>query len=174
MRARISLGAVSRPVSIGSSYADWDSETNNGVGQNRSTGGSWLRQTQTISIKQPILLNSVAWDIRNNGTYTLRFVTSLTGTTPLLTLATSQVLAGGATRTITLDNGPCALPGGTYYLQLVCSSNLGWWDYNGTNLSWSYIDNIGQMAYNTSTYPYTPPYRLYFKPIKVITVFPAL
>ena len=156
-RVPATLGITTPPV-----WADPGLTFSEGPTQNRNTSGAFARLTGAIYTKIPLLLTGVQWYTRKAGTYTLRFVTTFNGTTPLLTITTSQACSAATLTTFVPDVGalPVLLrPGVTYYLQLTLDSGTDTWsDYNSDNYDGTYWQSWRGVYYTTSAYAsYTIP-----------------
>lgn len=142
-----------------------------GNSYNRSTSGKFHRLTGWWLPREDLLISdsdAFIWDVRNTGTYSLRFVTSQSGTTILHTITTSQVVEASGAITFTPDSG--ALPivlkaGNVYYLQLYKTDapEVTWWDYN-TTFQETYL-SYGGCYYETSAFSYAIPCRVKVTPI---------
>jgi len=162
--------AISQPITVPQHRLIVEDPVTSGLSYNRSTGGSWTRLTGKIVPLTNLLLmdaDTFIWDVRNTGTYTLRFVTALDSTTPVITITTSQVVNSAGAITFIPDANvlPIILEGGkNYYLQIVRSGAAGYWDYNGYNVFNNKLF-IGTVYYDGSPYNYAIPARIKGRPL---------
>lgn len=134
-----------------------------GFNRNRNTASSTLtRLTGKFYASAPMLVERILWDIRNSGTYTLQFVTTLTGTTVIKTVLSGKVVSAGADDVeFTPTDGPFTIPIGVFFLQLNRDTGAtSWWDYSATIPVYStYLLGLGG-AYDTTVYEsYSAPAR---------------
>lgn len=114
----------------------WDAvASTEGVDQNRSTSGSFTRFTGRLNVIVPLQISQIKWDIRVNGTYTLR-LSSGSSDVSVRDLFVSKIVTT-APDEITFDfsGDPVVLASGVYYLQL---KSLGgavqWHDYDAPDV----------------------------------------
>lgn len=114
----------------------WDATASTeGVDQNRSTSGSFTRFTGRLHVIVPLQISQIKWDIRVNGTYTLR-LSSGSSDVSVRDLFVSKIVTT-APDEITFDfsGDPVVLASGVYYLQL---KSLGgavqWNDYDAPDV----------------------------------------
>lgn len=143
-----------------------------GYNQNYNTSGSYHRSTGNWLSTIDLLIydnDAFVWDVRNAGIYTLRFVTSQTGTTPLYIITTSQVVSAAGSITFIPDDGvmPFVLRSGkNYYLQLYKTDapEVTWWSYSSQNYINNYIYH-GQINYDGTYYTGSIPCKLKARPL---------
>lgn len=139
----------------------WIHNANAGTDQESSTASTTVtRMTSQVLVIYPFYVETVLWDIYAASTYTLRLVTTLTGTTLLKNIAVSKTLASGENIIIVPDLGPFFLPSGRYYFQLALDSGGARWYRNNVTTFDAGLFILEDMAYDASASTQVAPMRL--------------
>lgn len=90
---------------------------------NQTSGGSYKRLTGEITIKRPLRLDGVYWDISAAQTYTLQQVDSVAATPTIIkTLADGLALPGSNAKSFIPISPPLYVLPGFLYLSLYCGT----------------------------------------------------
>ena len=145
----------------GGSWEFEDSTETFGIDQDRSTGGSFAYQAQTVWITRPILLTSVLWDIRIADNYTL--TVRKADETVLATKYIASVGAASEDEEFALDNNLLLDPG-YYRFRMTPDSSQQWYDKNGDeNYYFNPFSIVYAVDYGGTEYPlYRAPLKLKF------------
>lgn len=165
MRNRRTLGPISK-LELGLAFGV---EISDGQGQNRGTSGSFQRLTGGVRPLVNILVYKITWDVRNAGTYLMRFVDAINSTTSVMDIGTVSV---GGTGTITWypDEGHLILfAQQQYYLQLYRNEGATTWhDKNSGRYAGSYLYIGPGVYYDNSNYSsYSLPVMFYGSVLKI-------